>query len=145
MLKDYMEEEDIAYQLTPPGIQRINAAERAIGTFKSYFIAGLCTTDPNFPLHLWDRLLPQAELTLNLLRGARLNPLLSAHKFLHGRFDYNDTPLAPPGIHVVAHEKVDQEGTWSPHGLDAWYLGPALHHCRCCNVWIRDTEATLNH
>ena len=79
-----MEKEDIDYQKTPPGMHRVNAAERAIGTFKNHLIAGLCTTDKNFPLHLWDHILSQAELTLNMMRGACLNPLLSAHEFLHG-------------------------------------------------------------
>ena len=64
--------------------------------FKNHFIAGLCTTDPDFPLHLWDLLLPQAELTLNLLRGARVNPRLSAHEYLHGHYDYTATPTVPP-------------------------------------------------
>jgi hypothetical protein len=64
--------------LPPPGIHRRNAAERAIRTFKNHFIAGLCGVDQYFPLHLWDRLLPQAILTLNLLRGSRINPKLSA-------------------------------------------------------------------
>jgi hypothetical protein len=140
-LTDFMDKEDIDYQKTPPGMHRVNAAERAIGTFKNHFKAGLCTTNKSFPMHLWDRLLPQAELTLNMMRGARLNPLLSAHEFLHGRFDFIATPLAPPGMHVVAHEKIDNRGTWSPHGKDAWYVGPALHHYRCYNVWIWDTKA----
>ena len=140
-LTDFMDQEDIDYQKTPPGMHRVNAAERAIGTFKNHFMAGLCTTDKSFPLHLWHRLLPQAKLTLNMMRGAHLNPLFSAHEFLHGRFDFNATPLAPPGMHVVAHEKIDNRGTWSPHGKDAWYVGPALHHYRCYNVWIWDTKA----
>jgi hypothetical protein len=40
----------MSFQLTPPHMHRINAAERAIRTFKNHFIAGLCSTDPNFPL-----------------------------------------------------------------------------------------------
>ena len=63
----------------PPHIHRRNSAERAIQTFKNHFIAGLASIDPNFPLSNWCRLLPQAELTLNLLRPSRLNPKLSAY------------------------------------------------------------------
>ena len=33
---------------------RVNAAERAIQTFKSHFISGLCGTDGDWPLQLWD-------------------------------------------------------------------------------------------
>ncbi|KAG7342946.1 reverse transcriptase RNA-dependent DNA polymerase [Nitzschia inconspicua] len=78
LLKEFMHAEALDYQLVPPYLHRRNAAERAIRTFKNHFIAGLCSTDPAFPIHLWDRLLPHAELSLNLLRGSRLNPKLSA-------------------------------------------------------------------
>jgi len=67
LLADYMTKQGIDYQLVPAGQHRRNAAERAIRTFKNHLIAGLCTTDTNFPLHLWDRLLNQAVLTLNLM------------------------------------------------------------------------------
>ncbi|KAG7366875.1 hypothetical protein IV203_029545 [Nitzschia inconspicua] len=96
MLKTFMHDQDLDFQLVPPYLHRRNAAKRAIRTFKNHFIAGLCSTDPAFPIHLWDQLLPQAELTLNLLRGSRLNPKLSAWAQLHGTDDYNRTPLAPP-------------------------------------------------
>jgi hypothetical protein len=55
-----------------------NAAERAIRTFKEHFVAGLSSVDPYLPLHVWDRLLPQPELTFNLLRTSRQHPQLSA-------------------------------------------------------------------
>jgi hypothetical protein len=70
ILKECMTAQDVEYQLVPPGVHRRNAAERAIRTFKNHFIAGLCSVDKDFPLHLWDRLLPQALLSLNLLRGS---------------------------------------------------------------------------
>jgi hypothetical protein len=61
-----------------PHCHRPNAAERASRTFKEHFVTGLSSVDPTFPLHLWDRLLPQEEITLNLLRTSRLHPQLSA-------------------------------------------------------------------
>ncbi len=72
-LKDFFVKEDIAFQLIPPHTHRRNAAEHAIQTFKNHFIAGLCSCDPDFPVHLWDRLLSQALLSLNLLRASRVN------------------------------------------------------------------------
>ena len=62
------------YQLVPPHSHRRNSAERAIQTWKNHFKAGLATTDPNFPLTAWDHLIPQTNITLNLLRSARANP-----------------------------------------------------------------------
>jgi hypothetical protein len=141
-LKTFLRDSDIDFQLVPPGLHRRNAAERAIRTFKNHFIAGLCSVDKHFPLHLWDKLLPQAELTLNLLRGSRINPKLSAYAQLHGFFNFNRTPLAPPGIRVLVHIKPHDRTTWSPHGEDGWYVGPALESYRCYSVWLWDTRAT---
>ena len=125
----------------PPHIHRRNSAERAMQTFKNHFIAGLASTDPNFPLSNWCRLLPQAELTLNLLRPSRLNPKLSAYAQLEGTFDFNRTPLAPPGTRVIVHEKPTQRRTWAPHGIDGSYVGPAMDHYQCYRVWIPSTHA----
>jgi hypothetical protein len=97
--------------------------------------------DTDFPLHLWDHLLPQAELTLNLMRGSQLNPTLSAWAQVHGNYDYNRTPLRPPpGCPVLAHEKSAARTTWSPYALDGWYTGPALDSYRCYRIWIWETR-----
>jgi hypothetical protein len=59
-LKNFFTANNIAYQLVPPHCHRRNAEERAIRTFKEHFVAGLSSVDPSFPMHLWDRLLPQS-------------------------------------------------------------------------------------
>ena len=140
-LKAFMHSEAIDFQLVPPHLHRRNAAERAIRTFKNHFIAGLCSTNPDFPLNLWDQLLPQAEITLNLLRRSRINPQLSAHVQIHGAFDFNRTPLGPPGTRVLVHEKPSVRQSWAPHAVDGWYLGPAMLHYRCFQVWIISTSS----
>ena len=65
-LKKYFEDSDIQFQLVPPHMHRINAAERYVRTFKNHFIAVLCTVEPLFPLYLWERLLPQVTMTLRV-------------------------------------------------------------------------------
>jgi hypothetical protein len=99
-VKDYLKKRDVQYQLAPPDDHRSNAAERAIRTAKNHLAAGWYSTDDNFPMYLWDKAIPQAELTLNLLRGSRINPKLSASEQIHGRYDFNAHPIAPPGIKV---------------------------------------------
>jgi hypothetical protein len=96
-LKHFFTANDVEYQLVPPHCHHRNAAERAIRTFKEHFVAGIVSVDPTFPLYLWDRLLPQAEITLNLLRTSRLHQQLSAVAHFHGLVDYNKTAFAPPG------------------------------------------------
>ena len=77
-LKDYMRREGITFQLLPPPhLHQTNSSERAIQTFKDHLIYGITSCDPVFLMHLWDRLLSQSTLTLNLLRPSRMNPRLS--------------------------------------------------------------------
>jgi hypothetical protein len=104
-------------------------------------VAGLSSVDPAFPLHLWDRLLPQAVITLNLLRTSRLHPQLSAAAHFHGLVDYNKTAFAPPGCKIIAHEKPGKRRTWAPHGQHGYFLGPTMHHYRCQNVYISATAS----
>jgi hypothetical protein len=104
-------------------------------------VAGLYSVEPAFPLHLWDRLLPQAEITLNLLRTSKLHPQLSAAAHFHGLVDYNKTAFSPPGCKIIAHEKPEKRRTWDPHGQHGYSLGPTMHHYRCQNVYISATAS----
>ena len=54
-------------ELVPPGCHRRNAAEVAIRNFKAHFLSVLAGVSDSFLMNLWDRLLPQTEVTLNLL------------------------------------------------------------------------------
>jgi hypothetical protein len=141
ILIDFITSEGIDHQLAPPHMHRRNAAERAISTFKDHFIAGLSSTDPAFPLTLWDKLIAQSVLTLNLLRRSRINPQLSAYAQVFGAFDFNKTPLAPPGTRVLVHEKPDVRQSWDPRAIDAWYIGPAMTHYRCYRVYVWGTNS----
>ena len=88
-----------------------------------------------------DRLLPQTEIRLNLLRSARVNPKLSAYVYLFGQFDYNKTPLVPPGTRVVAHTKVSKRASCQLNGEQGWYIGPSLDHYRCIKVCFPKTQS----
>jgi hypothetical protein len=140
-LKNFFTAQNIAYQLVLPHCHRRNAAERAIRTFKEHFVAGLSSVDPSFPMPLWDRLLPQAEITFNLLRTSRLHPQISAAAHYHGLVDYNTTAFSPPGCKLIAHEKPGKRRTWVPHGQHGYSLGPAMHHYRCQNVYLSTTAS----
>jgi hypothetical protein len=140
LFKTYLNQQNITFQLFSPYSHRRNAAERAIRSFKDHLIVGLCSTDKSFPMHLWDRLLPQAVITLNVLRTSRINPKLSASTHIDGQYDFNRAPMAPPGTIIIAHETPSRRRTWAPHGQDGWYIGPALEHYRCYTVYINKTR-----
>ena len=109
-------------ELVPPGCHRRNAAEVAIRNFKAHFLSILAGVAEDFPMQLWDRLLPQAEITINLLRQSNATPTVLAYAHMSGPFDYNKMPLAPMGCKVQVHEKTDKRGTWAYHSVDGWYL-----------------------
>ena len=68
------EEWYVKFKLVPPDVHLRNAAEHAIETFKVRFLSVLAGFDPTLPKYLWDLLLDQTKLTLNLLRQATLDP-----------------------------------------------------------------------
>jgi len=133
---------NIIIQYLPPHNHRASKAERAIQTWKGHFITILCLTHPDFPMSAWDTLVPQSELTLNLMRGSRVNPALSAWAQLHGTVNFLQTPIAPAGTKVVIFETPKQRASWAPHGVDGFYIGPAMHHYRCYKVFVTKTKHT---
>jgi hypothetical protein len=128
LLKDYLHQQDITFQLVPPYSHRQNSAERAIRSFRDHLIAGLCSTDKYFPMHLWDRILPQVVITVNMLRTSRLNPKLSAATHIFGQYDFNRAPMAPLGTRSIAHETPGRRRTWTPHGHHMGKMAGTLDH-----------------
>jgi hypothetical protein len=129
------------YQLVPPSNHRWNITETAIKVFNANFISILCRCDKSFPLYLWDRLLPQAECTLNMLQPARVTPSVSAYAYLWGQHDYNPNPFAPLGCKVEAHVTPGVQETWAPHTASGYYVGNAWKQYRCRKVYISDTKS----
>ncbi len=65
-VKAHIQNNHMDIHLVPPHNHSVNAAKRAIATFKEHFISTLSIVNRNCPLQLWDAFLPQVELTLNL-------------------------------------------------------------------------------
>ena len=95
-MKDVIRDEyKMQMELAPPGCHRRNAAEVAIRNFKAHFLSILAGVADDFPMQLWDKLLPWAEITVNLIHQSNATPTVSAYTHLSGPFDYNKMPLAP--------------------------------------------------
>ena len=73
--------------MVPPGCHRRNKEELAIRNFKAHFLSVLAGTAHDFPPSLWDRLLLQAEITVNLLRQSNTTPNVSAYAHPSEPFD----------------------------------------------------------
>jgi hypothetical protein len=130
-IKKFLTTEECKLQLVEPHNHCVNTAEQAIQTFKDAFISTLPMTDCDFPLKLWDRLMPKVINTLNMLHALRIDPTNLAYKVLYGPYDWNRHPLALHGCKSVVYKDGDTRGLWALHGIDGWYLGPLMDHYQC--------------
>ena len=86
-------------------------------------------------------LLEQAEITINHLHAYLPDPSLSAYEGICGhRFDFLAHPIHPPGTKVVVLDPVTTRESWAPHGLNGFYLGPAISHYRSFRVYVSVTK-----
>ena len=69
------------YQLVPPNVHQRNIAERSIRTLKAHFLLVLNGVYPTSPKFMWDNLLVQTELKLDLICQATVNPRMSAWEY----------------------------------------------------------------
>ena len=83
-LIEEIETQGLKYPIAPAGNHQTVAAERGIQTLKNHFTSVLYGCNPTFPKNQWDRVLPVAVLTLNMLRPSRINPAKSAYNKLWG-------------------------------------------------------------
>ncbi|KAL7533212.1 hypothetical protein ACHAWF_004382, partial [Thalassiosira exigua] len=96
LTKEFLEDEDIGLQLVEPHNHRVNAAKRAMQTFKNLFIGGISVCDEEFPTILWSRIVRQCQDACNLLRTSHVHPKVSAYHVLEGVHDFNKVPWVPP-------------------------------------------------
>lgn len=140
IFEDVLRKYNLDIQYVPPDTHRQNPAERDIRTFKNHFISVLATADKDYPINEWDRLIPHAEMTLNLLRGSHLKKELSAWTCLFGEYNFDKNPIAPAGTKVLVHESPDKRASWAPHGVIGFYIGTAMGHYRSYQVLVQGTN-----
>jgi hypothetical protein len=92
-------------------------------------------------MNLWDRLLPQTVLALNLLRQSNLAPTVSAYQYIHGAFDYNKMPLAPMGCVVQILKRSEKRGSWAFNSIDRWHLHTSPEHYRWHVIYVKKTRS----
>jgi hypothetical protein len=139
-VKKHIRSNKMEIQLVPPHNHCVNAAKRAISTFKEHFVTALATINMLCPLQLWDEFLPQVKLTLDLLPFSCCNPLISANHKFYGPFDFDKTPLAPLSTKALVYNDPATGTSWAPHATDGFYVGPAINHYQCLRFYIPSTR-----
>ncbi len=128
------------FQLVPLDMHRRNKAEQMIRHFKDHFLSILAGVNATFLPSLWNLLLPQVELTINLLHKTTDNPKILAWEYFNGPFDFNKTPLAPVGCRVLIHAKPGTHRSWDYRAKQGFYVGLALNHYRCYKLVKSETK-----
>ena len=139
--KEVIKQNGIQYELVPKGQHRRNIAERGIQTWKSHTIGVLSGLPPTFPLSLWDELLPQIDMQVNLLRFSNVAPKVCAWTVLNGPHDFNRHPLAPLGVAIQMLEHTDKRKSWGVKSKPGFYIGTSLDHYRYYLGWNTETKA----
>jgi hypothetical protein len=132
----------VKLQYVPPHVHRGNRSEKEVGSVKNHLISMINTAHPEYPLRGWAHLIPQAEITLNLLRQSGISYHMSAYQQLHGVYDFVKQPMAPSGTKVIVFDPKGIRGSWANKGTDGFYVGPALLHVGCYTVYIPETRTT---
>ena len=127
-VEEFITAQQAKYQYAPPDIRWSNSAEKGFQTYKNHLTAGIARLPDDSPIAFWDRLTPQGDWSLNIMRPCRLNPKLSAFEALEVAFHFTSTPFAPPGKKVLAHETPGRRASWGFHANKGWYIGPALNN-----------------
>ena len=92
-------------------------------------------------MSMWDHLIPQANITVNLLRQSNIYPHLSAWCHYNGMLDYNATPIGPAGCRVLIYKPINTRASWGAHTIDGYCTGPAMHHYRNFAVFASKTRS----
>ena len=102
----------------------------------------LSGADLDFPDSCWDLLIPQANISLNLLQSARMKLKLSVYAMIYGNFDFDLISLAPPGYKIAIHDRANERKIWDEHARKGYYDGPAMQHYRKYQCYLLATKST---
>ena len=51
--------------------------------------------------------------------------------------------MAPPGSKILIHTKPSHRSSWTFHGTQGWYIGPALQHYHCVRYYVPTTRSEI--
>ena len=136
----FIKEQNTDVQYTAPG-RHCAPAEKAVQTYKSCFKSTTASLPPDFPISYWCRLLPQIDLSVNIVRPCRQNPKLSAWAAMEGEFHFDSRPITSLGTAVLIYKHPGNRTTFGHNTKKSWYIGPCLNHYRTFKTILPSTGA----
>ena len=73
---------------------------------------------------------------MNLLQTYRTCPKISTYAHLHGTYNFDTTPLAPPGVRALLYNDPNHRVSYGVHGDEEYYRNTALEHYRCYKCFV---------
>ena len=125
-------------------MHRTNPAERALKTYKSCMKSTTASLPPTSLISLWCRLLPQVDISVNIVRKCRQNPLMFAWTAMEGEYHFDSTPIAPPGTEILMHKKPGRRQNFGYNAKKSWYISPCLRHYCTFKVRREDIRTPSN-
>ena len=110
-------------------------------TYKAAFKSILTSLPKKFSIAYWCRLLTQTDLSVNIVRPCRQNPLLSVWAAMEGELHFDATPVALPGSEMLMHQKPARPSSFGRNARTVWYLSPCLNHYRTLRGILSSTGA----
>ena len=93
------------------------------------------------PIGIWYELLPQVDLTLNMLRQSNLSHNVSSHSHLTGPHGFNKIPFTPLECIVLIHNNPGKQLMWEPHSVNGFYVSTSRENYRCYTLQAKDTRS----
>ena len=128
--KEEIRNTSMTYKLVSPDDHRRNIAEQAIQNWKNHFVSVLSGAASTLPLHLWCRVIPQAERQLLLLSHSNVNPHISSYAHDYGQHGYSVEPFVPIGMESLVHDKTQRRQTFAEHCRKGFVLGTSFKNYR---------------
>jgi hypothetical protein len=75
-----------------------------------------------------------------MLCFSQQNPNKPANQEIYGTFNFNATPLAPPGTKSLIYDDLAAQTSWAPHATGGLYVDPASDHYQCLQFYIPATQ-----
>ena len=112
-IKTFLDRKNISLQLVGPHNHQVNAAEKAIQTFKNHLKACLFSTNKDFLYNYGTSYFPRHKIHSICL--SQLNPIKSAYKWINGKFGYDQILWVPPSTRAKIFIPPKICISWGPH------------------------------
>ena len=141
-LKEAFDLKHVVYSFSAPNNKRALRAERAIRTWKNFFIAIRAGTPSSYPEKQWDLLIDGCNFYLAIITPSRRNRFISTYADLFGQPNWRNIILAPLGCKVAINVPTQTRTTWGDRSEPGFYLGPVVQRSfRVHRVFVSSTKA----